>query len=152
MRTHKDPDVVSADGRTCIRFFSDLSFNLMVDLQDSTFAALANATRRDILARLAGGEATVSELANAYDMSLNAVSKHVMTLEEAGLVRRRVDWRTHYIILNPEPMRAVHEWLDHYRAFWENKLDALEQFLARKKGEKHVAPDSAKTKTRRHPR
>lgn len=124
----------------------------MVELNDSTFAALANATRRDILARLAGGEATVSELADAYDMSLNAVSKHVMTLEEAGLVTRRVDWRTHYIILNPEPLRAAHEWLDLYRAFWEHKLDALEQFLARKKRDQHDTPDPAKKKTRRHPR
>jgi len=122
----------------------------MVELKDSTFAALANATRRDILARLAGGEATVSELADAYDMSLNAVSKHVMTLEEAGLVTRRVDWRTHYIILNPEPLRAAHEWLDLYRAFWEHKLDALEQFLARKKRDPHDTPDPAQKKTRRH--
>lgn len=124
----------------------------MVELQDSIFAALANSTRRDIVARLAGGEATVSELADAYDMSLNAVSKHVMTLEEAGLVTRRVDWRTHYIILNPEPLRAAHEWLDLYRAFWENRLDALEQFLARKKGAKNDPPDPAKKKARRHPR
>ncbi len=124
----------------------------MVELKDSTFAALANSTRRDILARLAGGEATIGELADAYDMSLNAVSKHVMTLEQAGLVTRRVDWRTHYIVLNPEPLRAAHEWLDLYRAFWENKLDALEQFLARKKGAKHAASNPAQKKTRRHPR
>ena len=122
----------------------------MVELKDSTFAALANGTRRDILARLAGGEATISELAKAYDMSLNAVSKHVMTLEEAGLVTRRVDWRTHYIILNPEPLRAAHEWLELYRAFWEQKLDALEQFLARRKGATHGTSDPAKKKTRRH--
>ncbi|MGH8505121.1 MAG: ArsR/SmtB family transcription factor [Stenotrophobium sp.] len=124
----------------------------MVELKDSTFAALANATRRDILARLAGGEATVSELADAYAISLNAVSKHVMTLEQAGLVTRRVDWRTHYICLNPEPLRAAHEWLDFYRAFWENKLDALEKFLARNKGAQHVPPNPAQKKTRRHPR
>ena len=127
----------------------------MVELKDSTFAALANTTRRDILVRLAQGESTVSELADAYDMSLNAVSKHVMTLEQAGLVTRRVDWRTHYICLNTEPLRAAHEWLDLYRAFWEKRLDALEEFLARKKGAKHdapVAPNSAQKKTRRHPR
>ena len=124
----------------------------MVELNDSTFAALANATRRDILARLAVSEATVSEQADAYDMSLNAVSKHVMALEEAGLVTRRVDWRTHYICINPEPLRAAHEWLGFYRTFWENKLDALEQFLAHKKGAKHVASNPAKKKTRRHSR
>lgn len=124
----------------------------MVELKDSTFTALANGTRRDILARLAGGEATVSELADAYDMSLNAVSKHVMMLEQAGLVTRRVDWRTHYIILNPEPLRAAHEWLDLYRAFWEQRLDALEQFLARKKEQKRDPSNPAKKKTRRHTR
>lgn len=124
----------------------------MVERNDNTFAALANSTRRDILSRLAGGEATVSELAKAYDMSLNAVSKHVMTLEQAGLVTRRVDWRTHYICLNAEPLRAAHEWLDHYRAFWEHKLDALEQFLARKKGRKHDASTAAQKTTRRHSR
>ena len=128
----------------------------MVELKDSTFAALANATRRDILARLAGGEATIGELADAYDMSLNAVSKHVMTLEQAGLVTRRVDWRTHYIVLNPEPLRAAHEWLDLYRAFWEHRLDALEQFLARKKSAKkadtHDASNPAQKKARRNAR
>lgn len=124
----------------------------MVELKDSTFAALANATRRDMLVRLAAGEATVGELAKTYDMSLNAVSKHVMTLEQAGLVTRRVDWRTHYICLNPGPLRAAHEWLDFYRAFWENRLDALEQFLARKKGATHDSPDPAQKKTRRNPR
>lgn len=124
----------------------------MVELKDSTFAALANATRRDMLLRLAAGEATIGALAEAYDMSLNAVSKHVMTLEQAGLVTRRVDWRTHYICLNPEPLRAAHEWLDHYRAFWEHRLDALEDFLARKKGAQHAAPDPTQKKTRRHSR
>jgi DNA-binding transcriptional ArsR family regulator len=127
----------------------------MVELRDSTFAALANATRRDILSRLAGGEATIGELADAYDMSLNGVSKHVMMLEQAGLVTRRKEWHTHYICLNPEPLRAAYEWLDFYRAFWEQKLDALEIFLAdnkRKKGAKHESPDPAKKKTRRNPR
>lgn len=129
----------------------------MVELKDSTFAALANATRRDMLARLAAGEATVGALAEAYDISLNAVSKHLSVLEEAGLVSRRVEWRTHYIRLNPEPLRAAHEWLEAYRAFWDQRLDALEQFLARKKAAKkkqgapHAAPDPAATKNRRQP-
>ncbi len=127
----------------------------MVELRDSTFAALANATRRDILSRLAGGEATIGELADAYDMSLNGVSKHVMMLEQAGLVTRRKEWHTHYICLNPEPLRAAHEWLDLYRAFWEQRLDALELFLANKKGKKgakHDASNTAKKRTRRNTR
>ena len=124
----------------------------MVDSKDDTFAALANPTRRDILTRLAGGEATVGELAQAYDMSLNAVSKHVLALEQAGLVTRRVEWRTHYIGLNAEPLRTAHEWLGFYRAFWEHKLDALEDFLARQKEAERDAPDTAEKKTRRHRR
>lgn len=128
----------------------------MVELKDSTFAALANATRRDILARLAAGEATVGALAETYDISLNAVSKHLAVLEEAGLISRRVEWRSHYIRINPEPLRAAHEWLDAYRVFWEQRLDALELFLARKKAAKKkgvpdVAPDPAAKKTRRQP-
>jgi DNA-binding transcriptional ArsR family regulator len=121
----------------------------MVELIDNTFAALANPARRDILARLAGGEATIGELAQAYDMSLNAVSKHVLALEQAGLVTRRVDWRTHYIGLNAEPLQAAHEWLGFYRTFWEHKPDALEDFLAQKKENKHLAPDTVEKKARR---
>ena len=127
-----------------------LSFNYMVDSIYATFTALGNATRRDILSRLAVSESTVGELAQAYDMSLNAVSKHVMTLEQAGLVTRRVDWRTHHICLNATPLHAAHEWLDFYRAFWDQKLDALEQFLARKKEAAHGHADKAKKKTRRN--
>lgn len=117
----------------------------MVELKDSTFAALANATRRDILARLAAGEATVSALAEAYDISLNAVSKHLTVLEDAGLISRRVEWRTHYIRINPEPLRTAHEWLDAYRVFWEQRLDALELFLARKKAAKKKGAADAKS-------
>ncbi|MGH8529783.1 MAG: ArsR/SmtB family transcription factor [Nevskiales bacterium] len=109
----------------------------MVDLNSTTFAALAHPTRRDVLARLALGEATVGDIADAYDMSLNAVSKHLKVLEKAKLVRRRIEWRVHYISLNPEPLRTAAEWLDFYRGFWERRLDALEQFLAHKKGVRH---------------
>jgi DNA-binding transcriptional ArsR family regulator len=124
----------------------------MVESHDATFAALSHATRRDIIARLALGESTVSDIADAYDMSLNAVSKHVMVLENAGLVTRRIEWRAHYISLDPEPLRSIAEWLDLYRAFWEARLDALEQFLARKKGARHGARNPHQPKTRRHSR
>jgi len=129
-----------------------LSFNHMVDPQDATFAALSHTTRRDILSRLALGESTVSDIADAYDMSLNAVSKHLMVLENAGLVTRRIEWRAHYISLNPEPLRNISEWLDLYRAFWEERLDALEHFLARRKGARHGARNPHHPKTRRHSR
>ena len=129
-----------------------LSFNHMVDLVDSAFAALANATRRDILARLATGEVTVGGLAEAYDMSLNAVSKHLKVLEDAGLVDRRVEWREHHIRLNPKPLRDVAEWLERYRVFWEGRLDALEAFLATQKGSRHGPRTAPLPKNRRHPR
>ena len=123
-----------------------------MDLTDATFAALANATRRDILARLTTGEVTVGGLADAYDMSLNAVSKHLKVLEDAGLVDRRIEWREHHLRLNPKPLREVADWLERYRAFWENRLDALEQFLALKKGASHGKRNPAVQKSRRHPR
>jgi DNA-binding transcriptional ArsR family regulator len=120
---------------------------------DSAFAALANATRRDILARLATGEVTVGGLADAYDVSLNAVSKHLKVLEEAGLVERRVEWREHHIRLNPKPLREVAEWLERYRVFWEGRLDALEDFLsAQRKGSRHGPRTAPVQKNRRHPR
>ena len=116
----------------------------MVESFDATFAALAHPTRRDILARLALGEASIGDIAGAYDnISLNAVSKHVMALEEAGLVSRRIEWRTHYVSINPEPLRSAAQWLERYRAFWEQRLDALEQFIARKNKEQKDARRSA---------
>lgn len=108
-------------------------FNQMVDNLNATFTALADPTRRDILSRLASGELTVSDLAEPYAMSLNAVSKHLKVLEGASLIRRRVEGRTHHISLHAEPLGRATEWLEFYRAFWEGRLDALETFLANKK-------------------
>jgi DNA-binding transcriptional ArsR family regulator len=124
----------------------------MVDYLDATFAALADPTRRDILARLALGESTVSDIAAPYRMSLNATSKHLKVLEKAGLVTRRIEGRVHHISLNPEPLRTAAEWLDHYRAYWEQRLDALEEFLARKKGARHDARGPHHPTNRRHAR
>jgi DNA-binding transcriptional ArsR family regulator len=124
----------------------------MVEYLDTTFAALSDPTRRDILTRLARGEATVSDIAAPYDVSLNAVSKHLMVLENAGLVKRRIEGRVHRIGLNPEPLRTASEWLEFYRAFWEGRLDALEKFLTRKKGAPHGARGPHHPKNRRHTR
>jgi DNA-binding transcriptional ArsR family regulator len=124
----------------------------MVERLDTTFAALADPTRRHILGRLALGESTVSDIAAPYAVSLNAVSKHLMVLENAGLVRRRIEGRVHRIGLNPEPLRTASDWLEVYRAFWEQRLDALEKFLARKKGAPHGARGPHHPKNRRHPR
>jgi DNA-binding transcriptional ArsR family regulator len=96
---------------------------------DSTFAALSDATRRGILARLAGGEASVTELAKPYDMSLPAVSKHLRVLESAGLVARSKDGRVHRCRLEAAPMKSAAEWIAHYRQFWEAQLDSLQRYL-----------------------
>lgn len=96
---------------------------------DHVFAALADPTRRAILRRLEAGEATISTLAEPFAMSLPGLSKHVRVLEEAGLVRRRVVGRTHWISLDPGPLRAASDWIAHYRRFWESSLDRLDQLL-----------------------
>jgi DNA-binding transcriptional ArsR family regulator len=99
---------------------------------DRTFHALANPTRRAILAQLAHKSATVLEIAAQFDMSLNGVSKHVKVLEAAGLIRREIHGRTHYCSLEAEPLRQAGAWIDYYRQYWEQRLDALERFLASK--------------------
>jgi DNA-binding transcriptional ArsR family regulator len=96
---------------------------------DSTFAALADPTRRSILARLADGEATVSELAKPFAMSGPAVSKHLNVLERAGLITRtrRAQWRL--CALDPAPLREAVTWLGSYRAFWDGSFDRLAEHL-----------------------
>lgn len=96
---------------------------------DHTFAALADSSRRAILGALATGERRVTELATPFDLSLNAISKHIKSLERAGLVTRRVRSRDHYIALDAARLGAATGWLDQYRAFWEPRLDALAAFL-----------------------
>jgi DNA-binding transcriptional ArsR family regulator len=97
---------------------------------DSTFAALSDATRRGILARLARqGEASVSELAAPYNMSLPAISKHLRVLEHAGLVARQKDGRVHRCRLRAEPMKDAAAWIEHYRQFWETQLESLARYL-----------------------
>src|SRR5512139_626159 len=99
------------------------------DRLSSTFAALADPTRRAILARLASGETSVTELAEPFDMSLPAVTKHLKVLERAGLITRgrQAQWRP--CRLAPKPLREVADWVEHYRQFWEQSLDRLEEYL-----------------------
>jgi DNA-binding transcriptional ArsR family regulator len=92
---------------------------------DATFAALSDATRRGILARLAQGEASVSDLAAPYEISLPGVSKHLRVLERAKLIARRKDGRVNRCRLLAEPMKDAAEWIEHYRQFWEQQFDAL---------------------------
>jgi len=101
----------------------------LINTLDRAFGALADPSRRAIIADLSSGERRVTDLARPFPVSLNAVSKHVKVLERAGLVRRRVLGRDHYISLAPQPLREASTWLDQYRAFWEPRLDALETLL-----------------------
>jgi DNA-binding transcriptional ArsR family regulator len=96
---------------------------------DMTFSALADPTRRAMLARLSRGPASVSELGAPHEMSLPAVSKHVRVLEHAGLIARRKIGRTQVCQLLPSPMKTAAEWIETYRSFWETQLDSLENFL-----------------------
>lgn len=101
----------------------------MADRLSTAFAALADPTRRAILARLALGEASVSELAEPFDMSLPAISKHLKVLEKAGMIAqsREKQWRPRR--LEPGPLKEAAEWLGHYRHFWEASFDRLDSYL-----------------------
>jgi DNA-binding transcriptional ArsR family regulator len=100
----------------------------MTDL-DSTFAALADPTRRAILARLALGETSVTELARPFEMSMPAVSKHLKVLERAGLIARSREAQSRPCRLEPGALREAASWLEEYRRFWEASLDRLEVYL-----------------------
>jgi len=102
---------------------------LDTDRLNATFAALADPTRRAILARLASGEASVSELAAPFEMSLPAVSKHLKVLERAGLITRgrAAQWRP--CRLEAAPLKDAADWLEEYRRFWEESFDRLEDYL-----------------------
>jgi DNA-binding transcriptional ArsR family regulator len=117
----------------------------MVELQasqlNSVFHALGDATRRRMLRDLAGGERTVSQLAEPFSISLAAASKHIKVLESARLIRRDVRGRTHFCRLDPGPLASAHDWLDFYARFWTESLDRLEELLreedARKSDSRH---------------
>lgn len=110
-----------------------LIFNLMVEYEspvlDRTFAALADPTRRRILAQLAEGDECVTDLAKPHSMSLAAVSKHLIVLEKAGLVKRHKKGRVHSLALEAKPMQEAREWIDRYRRFWEGNLDQFAKYL-----------------------
>jgi DNA-binding transcriptional ArsR family regulator len=98
-------------------------------LLDDVFHALADPTRRAMLQRLAAGERNIGELAAPFRMSFAAASKHVRVLENAGLVRRRVQGRLHICRIEPAPLAAAEEWLRYYERFWTKRLDALDALL-----------------------
>jgi DNA-binding transcriptional ArsR family regulator len=115
---------------------------LTTDQLTSTFAALADPTRRAILARLAAGETSVTELAEPFEMSLPAISKHLKVLERAGLIARgrEAQWRP--CRLEAGPLKNAAKWLEYYRRFWEQSFDRLEDYLREvQKKEKKNARD-----------
>ena len=99
------------------------------DQLSATFAALADPTRRAILARLAAGETSVTELAKPFDMTLPGISKHLKVLERARLIERgrQAQWRP--CRLQAEPLKEVADWVEHYRRFWEESFDRLDEYL-----------------------
>lgn len=99
------------------------------DTLSAAFQAMADPTRRAILARLASGEATAGELAAPFEMSLPAVSKHLKVLEGAGLLIRRREGRVHHCRLDPAPMKQAVDWIEYHRRFWETRLDSLGKYL-----------------------
>ena|SRR5688500_10493262 len=104
------------------------------DRLSATFSALADPTRRAILARLTLGEASVNELAEPFDMSLPAVSKHLKVLERAGLIARgrEAQWRP--CTLQASPLKDIADWVEHYRRFWEQSFDRLDDYLKELQG------------------
>jgi DNA-binding transcriptional ArsR family regulator len=107
---------------------------------NSVFRALGDATRRRMLLELAKGERTVGQLAEPFDISLAAASKHIKALEHAGLIRREVRWRTHLCRLDPRPLASAHQWLSFYERFWTDRLDVLEQLLRKQDARQSPTP------------
>ncbi len=114
---------------------------------DDVFHALADPTRRAMLRSLAAGERNIGELAAPFRMSFAAASKHVRVLESAGLVRRRVQGRSHICRIEPAPLAAAEEWLRYYERFWTKRLDALDALL--KAEDRAGAPQSHPKKGQR---
>ena len=109
---------------------------MQTDQLSAVFGALADPTRRAILARLADGPARVTAIAAPFDLSLNAVSKHLKVLEGAGLIDREVQGRDHLIRFRGEPLRMVSDWVHEYQQFWTERLDRLEQYFQDRKNNK----------------
>ena len=113
-----------------------------------TFAALADPTRRAILARLAHGEATVTDLARPFDISLPAVSRHLKVLHRAGLIARDKDAQWRPSRLQAKPLKQVAHWVEHYRKFWEESFDRLDDYLQQLAAKERENPHARKSKRR----
>lgn len=125
---------------------SVLIFNQMVkylsNTLDATFGALADPTRRSILERLIAGEASVTSLAEPFDMSLPAVSKHLRVLEKAGLLTQEKDGRVRRCRMDAGPMKEASDWVGRYRIFWEEQLDSLADYIEQMQSEEREKEDN----------
>jgi DNA-binding transcriptional ArsR family regulator len=110
-------------------FNHEVKYDMQQDHLTTTFAALADPTRRAILARLSTGEATVNELAEPFAISLPAISRHLKVLERAGLISRGRDAQWRPCRISPEPLKEVSDWLENYRQFWEGRFERLDEYL-----------------------
>jgi len=115
---------------------------------DATFAALADPTRRAILARLARGDAVVGDLARPFEISLPAISRHLRVLERARLIERRVNAQWRVCRLRPQPLRTAANWIEEYRRFWEQRLDDLAALLEAPPPQKPLPTPQPKRKPR----
>jgi DNA-binding transcriptional ArsR family regulator len=124
-----------------------------MDQLSSTFAALADPTRRAILARLASGETSVKQLSEPFEMSQPAISKHLKVLEKAGLIARGRDAQWRPARLEAAPLKSAADWLDDYRRFWEQSFDRLDEYLKRlQANEAEVNAAAPGTKEKHHAR
>jgi DNA-binding transcriptional ArsR family regulator len=117
------------DSNSAHAYHSTMKLNDSSNAMDLAMTALAHPTRRAILERVMRRETRVTELAEPFAVSLNAVSKHIRILERARLVRRRRAWREHLVSFNPEPLNEVSAWIEKARAYWSARLDTLEELL-----------------------
>lgn len=115
-----------------------------LDPLSATFAALADPTRRAIIARLAQGRTTVTELSKPFDMSGPAISKHLKVLENAGLITRSREAQWRPCKIEPQALKSLDDWLDRYRQFWEQRLDRLEDYLRELQGRPPQGPKGPK--------
>lgn len=111
---------------------------------DATFGALADATRRGILEQLSVGESSVTKLAEPYEISLPAISKHLRVLEKAGLLSQEKDGRVRRCRLDASPMREASDWIARYQQFWEEQLDSLASFLDKLQNDEQPEEDGEK--------
>lgn len=118
----------------------------MTDPLSVTFQALADPTRRAILARLAAGEASVNELAQPFEISLPAVSRHLKVLEGAGLISRTREAQQRPCRLEPEALKRAYSWIEHYRRFWDESFDRMAAYLAELQAQEAASPDTPSPK------